>query len=433
MASGLKLRDDVRASLEAWARNRARSPEEAANAILSEHLADESTTKHSPSGSETTRLRRAEETLAAIVDAVVTVDRHGSIEYMNPAAEELTACQLDDVRGRPVETVLKVSSPDADWITHQLVQTCLQEGGRTELQDDAVLHTRPGREIAVDGVVTPLRNESGNIVGAAMVVRDITARKRAEAALTSHRKNLEALVDKRTADLKALQDELLKKERLAALGHLTATVSHEIRNPLGTIRNSIHVLGEQLRGQVPGVDALFDRIDRNIVRCTRIISELLEYAQTRQLRVERVDLDAWLSRVLEEIESLKAVTVERDFAFGKQLDIDSERFRRAVINVCENAVQAMCEGDQVKEKKITVQTRALPGKAELVFIDTGPGMADEVKAQIFKELFSTKRFGVGLGLSIVKQILEQHGGEVHVQSTLGKGTRVIMRLPLKNA
>jgi signal transduction histidine kinase len=82
---------------------------------------------------------------------------------------------------------------------------------------------------------------------------------------------------------------------------------------------------------------------------------------------------------------------------------------------------------------LRVQTRALPGLVELSVSDTGPGMDDAVRRQVFLELFSTKRFGVGLGLPIVKQILEQHSGDIHVQSTPGVGTRVIMRIPTRHA
>jgi signal transduction histidine kinase len=286
--------------------------------------------------------------------------------------------------------------------------------------------------VGIDGVASPLRNNTGNIVGAALVLRDVTARRRAESDLARQRRMLEELVSRRTADLKALQDELLKKERLATLGHLTATVSHELRNPLGTIRTSMHVLEEQLR-DVPQARPLIDRIERNIQRCVGIISELLDFAQVRDLHYERVELDAWLGTVLDELGTPNDLKVERQFGFGAPLDIDTERLRRAITNVFENAVHAMVGADGVAERKLTVRTRAVGNKAELSFSDTGPGMTEEVRVQVFRELFSTKRFGVGLGLPIVKQVLEKHGGEVHVQSTLGAGTRVIMRLPVRSA
>jgi PAS domain S-box-containing protein len=269
MPKTITVSDELGAALEALSRRQGAGVEDTAQALLHAQLELVGATSRPvlDAPHAAIRLHLAEETLGAIVDTVITIDRHGHIEYMNPAAEDLTGYQLDDVRGKPIGSVLQISAPDADWLTNQLVQTCLQEGMRAEVQDDARLHTASGREVPIDGVASPLHNQSGNIVGAALVMHDITARKRAEAALTTQRNNLEALVERRTADLKALQDELLKKERLAALGHLTATVSHEIRNPLGTIRNSTHVLKLRVQSQVDGVDGLFERIDRNIERC----------------------------------------------------------------------------------------------------------------------------------------------------------------------
>ncbi len=432
--TNVRLDDDLADALEA-----ARAPSELdrrVNAILRAHLIARAKTdlgEQTDQLHSASRLRLLEETLESIVDAVITVDLHAVVDYMNPAAVELTGRLAEDCLGRSVAAIAELSAPDGNWVASDLVQRCLEQGTGVDVREDAILISRSGREVCVDGVASPLRNQSGNIVGAALVLRDVTARRRAESDLARQRRILEELVSRRTADLKALQDELLKKERLATLGHLTATVSHELRNPLGTIRTSMHVLEEQLRDVAPHVRPLFERIDRNILRCVGIISELLDFAQVRELHYERVDFDGWLGGVLDELGAPNGVKVERMFGFGASLDIDTERLRRAITNVFDNAIHAMLGTDGGGEHKLTVRTRAVTNKVELSFADTGPGMTEEVRAQVFRELFSTKRFGVGLGLPIVKQVLERHGGEVHVQSTLGAGTRVIMRLPIRSA
>jgi signal transduction histidine kinase len=191
----------------------------------------------------------------------------------------------------------------------------------------------------------------------------------------------------------------------------------------------MHVLEAQLGAQAPQARPLFERIDRNIKRCVGIISELLEFAQARELSYERVELDGWLGAVLDELGTPDGVVVERELGSSASLDIDSERLRRAVTNVFDNAIAAMGGNPPAAARTLTVRTTTAGGKVELAFGDTGPGMTEEVRSKVFRELFSTKRFGVGLGLPIVKQVVEKHGGEVHVQSALGSGTRVTIRLP----
>lgn len=230
--------------------------------------------------------------------------------------------------------------------------------------------------------------------------------------------------------LRAAQDDLLRKERLAALGQITATVSHELRNPLGTIRTSIFGVRERTRGL--GLERALDRIDRSITRCDEIIADLLEFTRTRELAREATAFDGWLDGVLDEQHIPDGVALRRDLGAGVELDIDPERLRRAVINLIDNACQAVTDGaaDGGRERVVAIETRAADGRLELAVADTGPGIPADVLPKVFEPLFSTRSFCVGLGLPTVRQIVEQHGGGIDITSEEGRGTRAVLWLPL---
>ena len=215
---------------------------------------------------------------------------------------------------------------------------------------------------------------------------------------------------------------------------MTATVSHELRNPLGVIQTSNLVVRDNLKNCHPRVVRSLDRIERSVIRCDRIIDEILDYTRIRKLEPEPTPIDAWLDAVLKEQTLRSDITLRRDPGLpGVNVCLDHDRFRRAVINVFDNACQAMA-GDgngEIKEGEhiLTIQTGKTNGRIEVVFEDNGPGIPPDVLPKIFEPMFSTKGFGVGLGLPVVKQIMEQHGGGIEIDSVQGRGTRTCLWLP----
>ncbi|MGW8312734.1 MAG: ATP-binding protein [Desulfuromonadales bacterium] len=261
-------------------------------------------------------------------------------------------------------------------------------------------------------------------------VRDISERKASENELEKYRAQLEDLVKERTSQLKAAQQELVQKERLAVLGQLTATVSHEIRNPLGTIANSLYLLKKSLSG--PEYAHLARPVmlaERNVERCDNIISELLDFSRKRTIQKKPLDIDPWLTELLRELSLPKDVHLHCHLSAKELVPADGERLRRVMVNVVTNALQAFDEAPQ-SEKILEVETRILDNRCEITVRDNGPGMSDEVLERIFEPMFSTKNFGVGLGVPIIKNILEAHGGGVKYFSVPGRGTTVVMWLPL---
>lgn len=239
---------------------------------------------------------------------------------------------------------------------------------------------------------------------------------------------------RRTAQLEEAQDELLRQERLAVLGKLIAVVSHEIRNPLGTIRTSLFSLGERMRGQDAGVERILNRAERSILRCDNIIEELLDYSRVRSPDCEPTVIDQWLEEVLDDLAVPEGISLERRLASGGTLPVDRERLRRCVQNIAGNAFQALIEKrkESDADERYVLQVVSLIGndRLEMRFIDNGTGIPKEHVDKIFQPLYSTRGFGVGLGLPIVKQIMEQHSGGIEIESHPGSGTTVILWLPV---
>ena len=279
----------------------------------------------------------------------------------------------------------------------------------------------------------PIRLADQTISAAGVVIVETTERMQAEEELKRLNEELEMRVEARTAELQQAQDELIRKERLATLGQLTATVGHELRNPLGTMRTSLYVLQNRLDLDDADVRQTVERLDRNITRCDNIIDELLDYTRVTNLDRTPTALDDWMSELLDELEDANGVTVHRNLdSIGTVVAFDRDRMRRVIVNLYDNARQAIAEAGvaTTREHRLTVASRTTKDRVELIISDTGPGMEPEVHAKAFEPLYSTKGFGVGLGLPIVKQIMDQHGGGIVIESEPGSGTRVVIWLPV---
>jgi len=242
--------------------------------------------------------------------------------------------------------------------------------------------------------------------------------------------NLEQKIIERTAQLKDAQAELLRQERLAALGKVTATIAHEIRNPLATVNTSIFSIGAALeKNQTERIMRALGLAERNIRRCDNIITELLDYTRKLEIRPSNVHIDRWVGRVLDEQTFPEGIFCRRNLSSGIEMRIDGEHMRRALINVITNAVHALSE-EGSPGKEMTVETARSGNNLEIRVIDNGNGIPEDLRQKIFEPLFSTKGFGVGLGLSITMDIMEKHNGGVDVRSKVGEGTTVVLWIPL---
>ncbi|MDH4989183.1 ATP-binding protein [Aminobacter anthyllidis] len=230
--------------------------------------------------------------------------------------------------------------------------------------------------------------------------------------------------------LRQTQRDLASNERLAAIGQITATVSHELRNPLGTLVTSADVLRRSLKNADEPVLSELQRLQRNAWRCVRIIEDLLDFSRKHALVVTPILIDRWVAQHVAEQDATRPIQLE--LAAGCKVSADGERLRQAFSNVLANAIQA-CEGHTADNAAIVVSTRCEGDNAIICVADNGAGMSRETAARVFEPLFSTKAFGVGLGMPLVKRIVEQHGGSVLIDSEQGAGTRVSIVLPRAGA
>ncbi len=229
-----------------------------------------------------------------------------------------------------------------------------------------------------------------------------------------------------------LEQELALKEQLATIGTVAAMVSHELRNPLAVIRSSLGTV-QRLAGGGATIDRTLARADRNIMRCAGIIYDLLEYSQPRELARITTDVDDWLRRVLEAQTLPAGVTLATDLAAGSAVAIDPKPFAQVIDRLFENAVEALTAPTWRPEpghpRAITVATALAGPHVLLTIADTGQGIPADVLARVFEPMFTTRNFGVGLGLPIARQIVELHGGTIGVESASSRGTTVHIRLP----
>jgi signal transduction histidine kinase len=260
--------------------------------------------------------------------------------------------------------------------------------------------------------------------------RNITERKRVQRELVKHHEKLEHLVEERTFELKEAQEELLQNERLATLGRLTATVSHELRNPLATIQTALFSVEDSLENNdYSQVLRPIELAERSISRCVIIIEELNSYTRVKELDISEGSVDAWLRGVIEEQNIPENICCELNLSCDIRASFDQEKLRQVAVNLITNAIHALQEKNS-DSKQLQVSTHILDDKYEIRFSDNGVGMSEETKEKVFEPLFSTKGFGVGLGMVIVKNIIDQHHGVINMESKRGEGTTITLRLPV---
>jgi signal transduction histidine kinase len=231
------------------------------------------------------------------------------------------------------------------------------------------------------------------------------------------------------ANLKTAQAEVRRADRLAALGQLTAGLAHELRNPLATMRSSAEMLAKQVAKDDEVARELAGYIAEEVDRTSSLITQFLDFARPRTLKPEPGDLHAMLDRAIARLEKAGAsVSVFKNYSPDvPPVRFDGPLLEQVFLNLLENAAQASPSGGA-----ITVKTQRAKNAAEVSVIDRGSGIAAEHLESIFNPFFTTKLTGIGLGLAIVSKIVEEHGGQISVDSMPGEGSVFLVSLPLEN-
>ncbi len=243
--------------------------------------------------------------------------------------------------------------------------------------------------------------------------------------------NLEQQVIDRTMALSRAQEQLIQTEKLSSLGKLSASIAHEINNPLAGILTTSKLL-QRIVADGPVSDPApmirpLKLIEREANRCTAIVRNLLGFARERPLELATVDVNAALEEALFLINNqtaLQNITIERGLDALPSIEADFGQVRQAFANIVINACDAMPKGGRLR-----VRTRADAGAVRIEIADTGIGIPREQLSKVMDPFFTTKEKGTGLGLSVVYGIVKRHGGRIEIESEPGIGTTIVIVLP----
>lgn len=353
---------------------------------------------------EATARRRSEARFRQVIDqhidAILIVNPAGQILLANPATKSFLGVNPDEL------------------LDTQFGQPLVNDSSTVELN---LVHTGLIAEMRMNEI--EWENDKAYLVS----MRDITERKRIEQELKTYSEHLEAMVDERTRELKRAQEVLIRKEKLALLGQISGSIGHELRNPLGVITNAATYLQFIAGDQDESFHEYIDIINNEVQRASEIISNLLDYARTKSANRIPSNLAALIAESLSICPPPDDVSVVQEIPESlPSLMIDPQHIKQVLNNLITNAYQAMPNGG-------TLSLRATMDKendhAILEVQDEGSGILEEHMDDIFQPLFTTKKWGIGLGLVTSKNLVETNEGTINVTSEVGKGTTFTLTLP----
>ena len=348
-----------------------------------------------------TQLQRlTEHIVSSIRSGLITTDLQGRIAVFNAAAKELTGRNPDQMIGQPVQSLIG----EAFW--------------KRIPNEDLLRHAKPLRReewiTAADGSarylgfsVSPLLDKNQELLGYIISFQDLT-------------------------EIMRLEEEVRLKERMAAIGRMAAGIAHEIRNPLTAIRGSVEIL--RSHANLPEKeDRLLQILIRESDRLNKFIEDFLDFARPRTYAKQWIDLvpvlrdSVTLLRNSPEIREKHSVNLNVEAQAIRILG-SADQLNQVFWNLAQNAVRAMPNGGDLS---ISIR-KTSEGAGQVVFQDSGIGMSTEEKEQLFQPFRSGFAGGLGLGLSIIFQIMEDHRGKIAFDSEKGKGTKVSLTFPLES-
>ena len=343
----------------------------------------------------------ANDILATMPDALLLLGPDGEFVRTNQAALDLFGYQAGELTDKHAELFF------AEPATFQAALVRIA-GGEPVSALELDCRTRDGRLVPVSLSGRVMRDRGGEAVGIVLVLQDITERRLADARL------------------RQVQQELVAREKLATIGQVAGSIAHEIRNPLGAIRNAVYFLkltaGDKLTGKAAKhLEIISDEINRS----NQIITSLLDFVQGRLCEPQPCRLADILAQATARAELPRMTVVETRLPHDLPLvRVDADQMEQVFCNLITNAHQAMPDGG-----KVTITATRFDGVVRVAVSDSGSGITPENRARLFEPLFSTKAFGVGLGLPICKTFTEANKGTIGVETEVGKGTTVTVTLP----
>lgn len=356
---------------------------------------------------KTQQLRESREwfqtTLKSLGDAVIAADARGRVTFINPVAERLTGWSAQQARQRPI---LEVLQPADERSRGEIVEP-IEVANRQQpslvppqRSDSIVLTNRSGRQYPIEFTGAPITDSQGTAVGAVLVFRDVTHRRQTEQTLRTN-------------------------ERLTVAGRLSATIAHEIRNPLDTVSNLVYLLQHEEHGN-SSVKQYLDMASDEVARIAQITTQLLtfhrEASQPVQVNLTEV-LESVLVLYAPQIRKSHVQVIKRFDHAGTVRGYPGE-LRQVFSNLVGNALDAMGDGGRLM---LHVRESSQVGNGSrkgvrVTVLDNGPGIPPGVRKNLFAPFFTTKgEKGTGLGLWVSRGIVDKHEGTIHLSSSLRDG------------
>ncbi len=339
--------------------------------------------------------------LESMYCGVVAIDMDGRIETFNKSAEKILQVKAGDVLGKRIQNSL-------DQITsfnELLVETLSTR--RNVFNQKRVIAVKEGDSRYIESSVTILQDKCGTVTGLVEIFQDLS-------------------------EIRELKGRLYSVNDLISVGTMAASIAHEIRNPLNGIAGFAGLLKKEVKEHNL---KLVDQIILGTNNINKIVTDLLLLARPITLNFRKCNLSEIIDRslVLVSQETRKKrgnnIKIKKDFTVqNKEIICDPERLQQAFLNIILNAIQAMREGGELT---VFTQELAVDGfcGVQIAFSDTGEGIGNDVMKNVFDPFFTTKTDGTGLGLVVVRKIIELHGGEVSIESEKRKGSTILLRLP----
>jgi PAS domain S-box-containing protein len=346
--------------------------------------------------------------LSSITSGIVTLDLDGRVATVNPAAELLTGLFSGEIAGRYCTEVFAHTPEVAEILMETLAR---REGTATV---SLSLRRRNDTSVPVEMSTAPLRGLEGKDLGVVGVFRDVS-------------------------QVRELEGQLRRSDRLAALGTLAAGLAHEIKNPLASLRTFTRIIPRKFE-DVRFRETFMRVVPHELERINGIVEQLLELARPSRLRPVPLAIPGVLDRVLElyanELDA-KGITVSREYAREiPAITADPERLYEAFVNLVSNALAAMATGGRLTvrngwHRPAEPVVRGAGGRRVRIEIeDTGSGISPLEAEKVFDPFFTTKAEGTGLGLALTHKIIDDHGGSISFRSTPGVGTVFTVLLPI---
>ncbi|MBI2359854.1 MAG: PAS domain S-box protein [Deltaproteobacteria bacterium] len=397
-------------------------------------------------------LRQSEERFRLLVEclqdySVVMLDTEGRVITWNVGAERITGYRLGEIIGQSFARFYTPEDQAKNVPAYAL--RCAREQGRYE--QESWRFRKDGSRYWANMVVTALRDDHGNLVGFSEITRDLTERKRVEEEMVTLNAELEGRVAERTADLlesvkerKRVEEQLWQVQKMESIGTLAGGMAHSFNNILAIILGYVSRLGQDEMDSAERSESV-DAIRSASERGRHLVHQLLTFARRTEVAFEGIDVNGEVRDVAEMLAQVfpKEITISLDLdSTLPSMRADRNQFHQAMINLCINARDAMPEGGTLFLKTEAVEGKDLSAKfsdargEKYVCIrvgDAGVGMDEEVRRHLFVPFFTTKDTGkgTGLGLAVAYGIVTSHGGYIHVESDVGRGSTFYLYFPLE--